>query len=54
MTKLEKLYRDALERIARCDEGNLERYCAKVDDIAVVTLAEADAMIDEEGHTDAP
>ena len=44
MTEREKIYRKALERIAACNEGNLERYCAKVDEIACEALAQADAV----------
>jgi hypothetical protein len=46
MTEREKIYRKALERIARCNEQNLERYVAKVDAIAVDALVHADALDD--------
>ena len=44
MTKLEKHYKDALERIARCRIGDLARYCAKVDEIALDALIKGEQM----------
>ena len=38
MSELE-IYRNALERIARCNEANCERYVAAVDAIACEALA---------------
>jgi hypothetical protein len=40
------LYRKALERIARCDENDCERYVRKVDDITCEALARGDEFRD--------
>jgi hypothetical protein len=40
-----EIYRAALERIARCNEGNCERYVAKVDAIACEALALGDSIL---------
>jgi hypothetical protein len=43
-----EIYRAALERIARCNEGNCERYVAKVDAIACEALALGDSILAED------
>jgi hypothetical protein len=45
-----EIYRAALERIARCNEGNCERYVAKVDAIACEALALGDSILSENVH----
>jgi hypothetical protein len=50
MTKLEKHYKDALERIARCNINDLTRYCAKVDEIAVEALVKGEAL-EQDGNS---
>lgn len=45
-----EVYRDALERIARCSEKDLERYVLAVDAIACEALAKAEAIEPESGQ----
>ena len=41
--------RKALQAIADCDEGNLARYCAKVDGIALDALISLDIALEDIG-----
>lgn len=48
MTELETIYRKALERICRCDERDLSRYCLKVDGIALDAIIEGDLLLSDD------